>query len=1056
MTTNLYINIKTTITKLYHISDIHIRRYDRHNEYQIVFNNLYSFLQENCKNDSLIVITGDLLHNKDNLTPDCIIITYNFLMNLSMIRPVILIPGNHDFVETNTHIKDSIGAILSDHDIPNLYYLRNSGFFRYCNVVFGVMSIFDKIDIDVTNYCKKDTDILVGLYHGPVGTTETAIGIMLQGDKKPSDFDEFDYVLLGDIHKYQHIKKNIAYASSLISQNFSETDEYHGVLWWDIINGETKYIIIDNPYRHMTFDIINNTLYNGKTEIMPTAYTFPPNARIRLNITNTSSTECTAIKKQIRTHSANIVFYDNVIVDPINSPKMVKIDYFQMLDPFIDKLNTIEKNECKHIFQTQLNKINLNVDKLCFQWELIDLKFSNLFAYGMNNFIDFTKLPFNEIVGLFAPNSHGKSSLIDIILLSLYDNFSRNTESRYRTIPSYIVNNNMTTFEIIIRFKLGNDTYIIDKKGKVVGKNTSKTGKRIEFTHYNFIKQSNGTDINLTRKDRFETQKEIDNIIGSYNDFCLTTLFLQNRERNFYDMNTTDRKTFLYKMLCLDKFETIYDYFNVQERESHVKLKNTWEQITQFNCETVTNNIINYNKTITRYNKKLEALNYIKLQCNKKRKYYMTKLNNYHGDNINVNYTQEHIPMLHKIIDIINIIVDTNIEIHNKPIPDIVHNIQYKHPAQIDDEIIHCAQQCTNLFEQSKKSKNMINDIEYKIKLLDDHINNNYINIKCDTCMKRKDKYNMMILEREQCHIQKNNIMLQNTDDMYKLIQKYGYTGVNDIESLQQYINKYCCDYIQNYNNFIDMVKNHYKNTHCYHNIDTPKMIAIKNQLITNIKYIKNNNILQKIDKIEQKLEKIDANIMMCNKELNKITYNLALEESQLAQYNDLTNNINTYTTNHNIYHALKKATHINGIPSIIISSRLNDININVNMMIAPFISKQVNIIADGNNILVHILDNTGNIINILGGMELFIINIAFKIALAGISILPKNKMLIIDEGVSVLDKTHIDKFHNIAQFLNSNYNHVILISHIDGLKDHITQFMNIIKNNGKSYINYA
>ena len=78
--------------------------------------------------------------------------------------------------------------------------------------------------------------------------------------------------------------------------------------------------------------------------------------------------------------------------------------------------------------------------------------------------------------------------------------------------------------------------------------------------------------------------------------------------------------------------------------------------------------------------------------------------------------------------------------------------------------------------------------------------------------------------------------------------------------------------------------------------------------------------------------------------------------------------------------------------------------------------------------------------------MEMFMINIAFKISLASVSVLPKNKLLIIDEGVSVLDKQHIERFDSIAQFLNSNYDHVILISHIDSLKDFITQYIDIYK----------
>ena len=117
------LNSNIIINKLYHISDIHIRRYDRHAEYEIVFNNLYKYLNEVQNNNSMIVITGDLLHAKDNLTPDCVVKCYKFLKTLADIMPVILIAGNHDMVESNKTIKDSIDAILSERIIDNLYYL---------------------------------------------------------------------------------------------------------------------------------------------------------------------------------------------------------------------------------------------------------------------------------------------------------------------------------------------------------------------------------------------------------------------------------------------------------------------------------------------------------------------------------------------------------------------------------------------------------------------------------------------------------------------------------------------------------------------------------------------------------------------------------------------------------------------------------------------------------------------------------------------------------------------------------------------------------------------
>ena len=121
------LNNNSKIKYIYHISDIHIRRYEKHNEYEYIFEKLYEYFKKVKNENSIIVLTGDLLHNKDNLTPDCVMKTWNFLNELQMIMPLFLITGNHDFVETNNHVKDSIEAILNDKNIDNknIYYLKN-------------------------------------------------------------------------------------------------------------------------------------------------------------------------------------------------------------------------------------------------------------------------------------------------------------------------------------------------------------------------------------------------------------------------------------------------------------------------------------------------------------------------------------------------------------------------------------------------------------------------------------------------------------------------------------------------------------------------------------------------------------------------------------------------------------------------------------------------------------------------------------------------------------------------------------------------------------------
>ena len=56
------------------MADIHIRLMERHEEYLYVFNRTYNFLRDEVKKGiiGIIVICGDIFHNKNQLTPECV------------------------------------------------------------------------------------------------------------------------------------------------------------------------------------------------------------------------------------------------------------------------------------------------------------------------------------------------------------------------------------------------------------------------------------------------------------------------------------------------------------------------------------------------------------------------------------------------------------------------------------------------------------------------------------------------------------------------------------------------------------------------------------------------------------------------------------------------------------------------------------------------------------------------------------------------------------------------------------------------------------------------
>jgi DNA repair exonuclease SbcCD ATPase subunit len=983
------LNKNAIIKYLYHISDIHIRRYEKHNEFKYIFEKLYVYLQKVASEDGLIVITGDLLHNKDNLTPDCINITWELLRTLSCIMPVILITGNHDFVETNHHIKDSINAILKDkQENENIYYLRESGAYKYGNICFGVSSLIDKQHI----YCKDintSAKYKIGLYHGPVGETETSVGFKLRGDKIVNDFIGYDYVLLGDIHKFQYIDKNMAYASSLISQNFSEVDDYHGVLVWDLVKGVQNYKIIKNKYRYMDIIVKENNVYRNDNIIDYKSFDFPKNGRLRINIEDSEYYK--VVKKFLKKSYNKLSIYESTKIKTVfeTDESDNDISYLTLLDNYIIKLNEDEKNICRDIFSKTINDSNMIVEKSLLEWKLLDLEFSNLFTYGSNNIINFTKLQDNDITGLFAPNSYGKSTIIDIILLALYDDFSRNVYSRYRTVPSYIVNNKYSDFEIKLRFTIGPYLYVIHKKGKIQKKNTSKTGKTVNFSIYKLYRYEGEIEVDMTGKDRFETIDNIVNIIGTYEEFCLTTLFLQSNEKNFYDMKPQDRKNFLYKLLHLHKFESMTKKYKNIIRENKILLKSIESQLIEYKDYE---NLIEKNNKINIETKNMEnemnSMKEISYKFNIEKEKIMLNIDNsllnyQYNDSQDISILKKRLCLIEKL------------------------NIKQSYYKYNFDEF-------KNIILEKRK---MYEDCKYKISTLEKTIEDNKININCDICLKRKYIYDNLIKEYDY-------------SKEIKLSLEYDYDNI---------LNKIM---------YLDSIE--YPEYNVQHNIE-----SIYNNYIMRIKYKENVDNMDKLLILNKNINDINENINLLSEKIMENKIKINNNKHIIENYN---NNIllqNKYCKNIRVYECLAKSVCIHGIPSVILKKYLSGIEEYMNNLISNFIKRKVKLVLDGNYLYINIYNDSDEIIKILGGMEHFIVNISLKITLGRLSVLPKCGLMIIDEGVSVLDKEHIDKFEIIANFLRNNYTNTIIISHIDAIKDSISDFITINKVNGDSIINY-
>ena len=597
---------------VYHISDIHIRNTEVHKEeYEHVFNKLYNYLHSvKNNNNSIIVITGDILHNKDRLSPLSIELCYDFLMSLSRIMKVIFIAGNHDINIKNVDNHDGLYSILYKRTNNNLHYLRESNIYKCGNLMFGVSSVVDNIFISADEI--NGPGIKIALFHGAVSNSKNSLGFEFS-DKSITKFDGYDLVLLGDIHYHQYLndEKTIAYASSLISQNFGETDENHGVLVWNIKDKSSYYVIIDNDYKHDEITLNNNNIYYKNIEISLEQLKLSNKSRLRLNILDNYNYN-KIIKSIEKLYPKITIKYNKLInVKQIKEYEQDTCD-ISMLDIInneIDKVDTNIKDTLKPLIIKELKEA-LEIIEEKSNWQLIDLEFSNLLTYGPDNKLTFTNLIFDEITGLIGKNGSGKSSLIDIILFALFGKYSRDcidVVHGKRSNSALIINNNYNTFISSIRFKTSTNIYEIIRTGKRRKKKHEYLYDTIQnytckFYKYNELNEK----CDMSEFSVNDTQNKINLIIGSYDDFCISTLCLQNNSKlsyDFYEMNIKHRKSFLDKLLKIEIFNNVEKKYKSEITLTNKSLSLLYNDINYkyYDTETPTkilelkNKIENYN-----------------------------------------------------------------------------------------------------------------------------------------------------------------------------------------------------------------------------------------------------------------------------------------------------------------------------------------------------------------------------------------------------------------------------------------------------------------------------
>jgi exonuclease SbcC len=576
------------IKYVYHISDIHVRNESRHEEYQEVFQRVYDYLSNQINKSSIIVLTGDILHFKMLLSPEAIGLTSNFFRKLSAIMPVVLIPGNHDCNLANVKRMDALTPLVDDiNNLKNFHYLKRSGVYQYQNILFGFTSVFENqlvkassITSDMVSHIKYKNKYKIALYHGPVHGAMTDVGSRMNVSELTADhFDGYDYVMLGDIHKYQYMnkRKTIAYAGSLIQQSYGEKPDFHGILKWDLYLKESEFIPIKNDYGYYTVNIKNGLIDRMIDDTMGS------NPRIRFNLDNTTNAEFQDCLDTLKlTHNVQEVLMDSVSIKSKATPSDTNSDHdlsdlsnqaitirkylsrLKCTESQIDKLITLHNKVYQKVLEVKKDQVldPMHLKSAVQRWKILELKFSNMLSYGTDNIVDFRAYDANHIIGIMAPNRYGKSAVLDVILFCLFDKFTRGDRKD-------ILNKNCDDMSCSLLFSIGSQMYLIKRHG-VRTKASVKID--VDFTHLNAGNTSK-TSKSLNGIDKNDTNSKIVEMIGTYNDYIATCFALQGKNSSFLDMTQLERKAYLNEILKLNLFEECYKYIKDKSKEGLGQLK---------------------------------------------------------------------------------------------------------------------------------------------------------------------------------------------------------------------------------------------------------------------------------------------------------------------------------------------------------------------------------------------------------------------------------------------------------------------------------------------------
>ena len=1050
------------INKVYHLADLHIRNLQRHKEYRQVFRKFLKQVKEDKIEDSVIYIAGDIAHAKTEMSPELVKEISWFLTECAKLREVILITGNHDCNLNNQHRLDVLTPIIDNLKNPRIHYLRDTGVYNIHNLTFVVYSIMDNKE----NWPKGELvegENTICLFHGPVNKAQTDIGYTVSSNSFQVDmFDGFDMAMLGDIHKRQTFGEgyeHIAYAGSMIQQNHGELLENHGYLLWDIPTRTFTEHHIHNDYGFLTVDVVNGKIPKWVYDEVGTK--LPKYPRLRLRFTKTEASDMkrriTELKKLFKVAEVTVTRTDTIgqlkTNQKVNKNIVgnVKDETFQnqLIRDYLERQYLLEDSELDKIAEIN-SELNSHIDDSDsagnILWTPKTFEFSNMFSYGEGNLIRFDKA--QGIMGIFAPNASGKSSMWDALSFCIYDKTSRTTFAKN------VLNNRKSTFYCKFNFEIDGVDYFIERRAKYVRRGTSVK------VDVDFWKEDGGVVESLNGEQRKDTNKEIEKYLGKFEDFVLTALSLQGNNALFIDKSQSERKEILSQFIGVDIFDKLYqkaadenrdnatlirkfksDDFTTKLAEIDIDLKKNKNEykLLEVSQKGLKDEEELLNKRIISLNEKIVKLNAdsgVSIEELEKRLKILKKkkediLNQKESTQDRITHREEQQIELEEILDKFDEedledgitklksskrkLEQVNLEIEKI---NIKKDSLYERKEHLDSHKYN--EDCDICMENSKSILDTKSEVESKIKELEESLQQNEkekldLNIEIDSLKGYEKEWNNF----QEAQDKEDKI----DREIGGLMNKLSTIETEELRNSQQFTQQE------------KLIEEYYKNE---------KQINKNKEIRDEI-----SGVREKLSTVKDELKGVNSDILTLNGKVSALQNQKETIEDRIQEVKDLESQSRLFDFYLN---SLSK----DGVSYELIEKALPMIEGEVNNILAQIVEFGMQLEIDGKNINAYLVygDQRWSL-EMCSGMERFISGLAIRVALINVCNLPRPNFLVIDEGFGTLDSENLQSLFMLFTYLKTQFDFVMVISHIDSMRDVVDGLIEIKKEKGFSQVKF-